>query len=251
MTYKAMLSMRRQLVIFAIVMVVYHLIFSFGFATGPSPASPHMLTEMTLGGPTYFVCFFALICGANLGLERSRYGSVAMLFPITRTRHFVATIAVDIAGLSIAYLIAFALELGSFVLLNGFHALRGGSFLTCVVIPFASFIALYGFSALASVLIGHGRIVGPTLAALCFLAMMLTAPDVPGHAAFQLLNLVNPVIYLYLASETALGPPPVLDLYRSITMPEIAAILIALGLISIVLTMTSFVFRRSSRAIFS
>ena len=244
MTYKVRLSMRRQLTIFAIAMLVYHLIFTFLFATGAEPTSAHMLTEMTLGGPTYFVCFFALVCGANLGLERSRYGSAAMLFPITRTRHCLDSIAVDVAGLANAYLIAVALELGSFVLVNGFHTLHGGSFVTCVVIPFGSFIALYGLSAFASITIGHGRIVGPSLAAGLFLALMLTAPDVPGHATFQVLDAVNPVLYLYLASETALGPPPVLDLYRTITMPEIAAILLTMSLVTLILTTASFVYER-------
>ena len=249
MTYKATLSMRRQLVVFTIAMVAYHVIFTIGMAVMAEPSSPHVLTQLTLGGPTYFVSVLALVCGANLGRERSQYAPVALLFPLSRIRQALITFAVDIGGLAVAYTIACALDIGAFAIVHVVSSLHGGSLLGCVIIPAASIVALYGLSALLSVAVGFGRVVGPTLAVICFIALMLTAPDVPAHRIFQWFNLVNPVIYLYLASMQLLGPPPMLELYRGISLPTIATALTGLALSYLSIAVLLFRRVRSSSAL--
>lgn len=242
MTYKALLSMRRQLVVFAIAMVAYHIVFTFGMGAVTEPTDAHALVAYTLGGPADFVCFFALICGANIGLERHQHARVTRLLPLSQLRLALATFTVDIIGLVVAYAFSCALGIAAVCVLRGVHALHGGSILGCVVIPIASIVALYGASALLSVLLGHGRFVGPTIALLTFLGLMFTAPDVPAHTAFQWLNIVNPVLYLYLATVKLLGPQPALAFYRNLSIPEIATIVTVMAVASV--TLSTFVFSR-------
>lgn len=240
MTYKAILAFRRQLVVFAIAMVAYQLLFSWTIDT----ATSNPLALLTLGGPAYYVVTLAIVCGVNLSLERSETGRSSLLFPISRARMALTTFAVDGFGLAIAYAIACVLTLGASLLIHGSaFTLRGGGFVQCVVLPLAAIAAFYGFVALVSVAVGRGRYTALIVPIVCILLFMATATDVPGHQNFAWLNIVNPLLYLGLASEIVLGRVHSLDIYSKLTLEDIAAILGAIALVS--LTLATILFRRA------
>lgn len=243
MTYKAALSIRRQLVIFAIAMLVYHILFAY--AQIDTAATTNVLVQLTLGGPAYFTVLLAIACGANLSLERSETGRVSLLFPISRIRMALATFAVDGVGLAIAYAYACALAIGVSLVTHGpSFTLRGGSLVACIVLPLAAIAAFYGIVALASVIAGHGRYVAPVVAAICIVLFMFTAQDVPMHGFTQWLNILNPLLYLALASEILLGRVHSLgDFYAHLSLGEITAILATIALVS--LTSATLIFRRT------
>ena len=242
MTYKAVLSIRRQLVVFAIAMIAYHLIFAY--AQIDTASKTNVLAQLTLGGPTYFAALLAIACGANLSLERSETGRTSLLFPISRVRMALATFAVDGVGLTLAYAFACVLGIGVSLARHGpTFTLRGGSLLACIVLPLAAIAAFYGVVALVSVVVGHGRYSALVVALVCILLFMFTASDVPASKTFAWLNIVNPLLYLSLASEILLGHVHNLDIYARLSLKDIASILGVIALVS--LTSATLIFRRA------
>jgi hypothetical protein len=243
MTYKAVLSIRRQLVVFAIAMIAYHLIF-FAYAQIGTAPNTNVLAQLTLGGPAYLTALLAVACGANLSLERSETGRTSLLFPISRVRMALATFAVDGVGLTLAYAYACVLGIGVSLALHGpTFTLRGGSLLACIVLPLAAIAAFYGVVALVSVVVGHGRYSALAVAFVCILLFMFTDSDVPGYKIFAWLNIVNPLLYLSLASELVLGHVHKLDIYTRLSLKDIAKILGVIAVVS--LTSANLIFRRA------
>lgn len=243
MTYKAVLAIRRQLIVFAIGMLVYHILFAY--AQIDVAATTNVLVQLTLGGPAYFTALLAIVCGVNLSLERSETGGVSLLFPISRVRMALTTFAVDGVGLLLAYAYACALAIGASLVTHGpTFTLRGGSLVGCIVLPLAAIAAFYGVVVAVSTLARGGRYLAPVVAVGCILLFMLTAEDVPIRHSIQWLNIVNPLLYLSLASELLLGRVHDLNaFYVNRSLGEITSILATIALVS--LTFATLVFRRA------
>ena len=242
MTYKAVLSMRRQLVVFVIAMIAYHVFFWWTELDTAARTNP--LAQLTLGGPAYFTALLAIACGANIALERSETGRTSLLFPISRIHMALATFTVDGLGLAFAYAIACVLDIGVSLAFHGSaFTLHGGGIFACIVLPLAAIAAFYGVVALVSVVVGHGRYAAIVVAFGCILLFMFTASDVPGYRAFAWLNIVNPLLYLSLASEIVLGRVHNLAIYDRLSLEEIAASLVTIALVSLI--SATLIFRRA------
>lgn len=200
MWYKEALAMRRALVVYAIVIGVIAVL----NAWGAGDEGGIYLTQATLGVAVVTTSILALIAGNSLGNECGDMARTALLRPISRGGYAWTVFAVDIAALFVAYVGAAAIVIATFQAAHGFAPmdLHGVSLLTCVVLPFGAVLAWYGLTTVCSVTSRGSRVVAVLIGPISYVLWLGATAEVRNVAkSFQVLCVVNPLMYLTAAAE--------------------------------------------------
>jgi len=149
--------------------------------------------------PAFTTAIFALILGCFLANENCGHLEIAWTRPASRTGYALRAMAVDAAGLAVAYLFTLGL-CALYVALLGFsHNLRSDAALATNVVRFAIYpFAWYGLIAAitASLRAGAGIVVGLTWVAAQIFLVLLTLRFPPIiHGLVLFVNLFNPMVY--------------------------------------------------------
>jgi hypothetical protein len=241
MWYREVLSVRRSVLMFAIVVAVLG---AFN-AWGAGDSGGIILSE-ALDLACFATIVLTLVVGTNLGRELGTLAGAVLMRPAPRERYACTVFAVDLIALALAYLAASVAVVGPYEIAHGLAPMdaRGVTMLTAIVLPLCAVFAFYGLTVACGVAsrgaLGAAILVGPVCLALWVGAAIYAWPIT---WLFRIVCVANPLIYLASAVnaiERAAHPALVSSthdssFYAGLTVGTDATILFAIGAVALLL----------------